>query len=294
MHLADAPATGINHREVEMTKYMLKPLGKNLLSIKLALGMLLTPAIALADGTIQLKPLQDTTVYSNTYSGQPATTTANSSSYSDPNGGYGLNNYGSSYYTPSDDSMTIRGRVISIPKGTLLSIHTDVPINSSAAHIGDPVNATLENDVYVNDAVAIPAGSQVLGQVASVNNASHLGKHGEIDVRFDSVKLADGRVVPINAHIVTKDQSGILKGDTYTMDVAKGVGIAAGSAGVGTLMGTAAGSLLGSAGAGAVFGLGVGALGGMGYALARKGKDVVVPAGARMSVMIDSPVTVNN
>ena len=275
-----------------MTKYMLTPLGKNLLSIKLALGLLLTPALALADGTIQLKPIQDTTVYSSGYGSTQPTNTANT--YSDPNGGYGLNNYGSSYYTPSNDAMTIRGRVISIPKGTLLSIHTDVPINSSAAHIGDPVNATLENDVYVNDAVAIPAGSQVLGQVASVNNASHMGKHGEIDVRFDSVKMADGRVVPINAHIVTKDQSGVLKGDTYTMDVAKGVGIAAGTTGIGTLMGTAAGGLLGSAGAGAVFGLGVGALGGMGYALARKGKDVVVPAGARMSVMIDTPVTVNN
>jgi len=281
-----------------MTKYTLNPLSKYWLSTSLALGLLLTPALALADGTIQLKPLQDSTVYSNNYSSNTGTNTGNTatSNYSaNPNGGYGLNNsYGSSYYTPSDDTMTIRGRVVSIPKGTLLSIHTDQPIMSSAAHIGDPVNATLENDVYVNDAVAIPAGSQVLGQVASVSNASHLGKHGEIDVRFDSVKLSDGRVVPISAHIVTGDQSGILKGDTYAKDVAKGVGISAGSAGVGTLMGTAAGSLLGSVGTGAVFGLGVGALGGMGYALARKGKDVIVPAGSRMSVMIDAPVTVNN
>jgi hypothetical protein len=275
---------------------MRTPLGKNLLSMNLALGLVLMPALAFADGTIQLKPLQDSsTVYSSNYN-TTTTSNAGSNSYNtNPNGGYGLNNsYGSSYYTPTDDTMTIRGRVVSIPKGTLLSIHTDLPITSSAAHIGDPVNATLENDVYVNDAVAIPAGSQVLGQVATVSNASHLGKHGEIDVRFDSVKLSDGRVVPISAHIVTQDQSGVLKGDTYGKDVAKGVGIAAGSTGVGTLMGTAAGSLLGSVGTGAVFGLGVGALGGMGYALARKGKDVIVPAGSRMSVMIDAPVTVNN
>jgi hypothetical protein len=264
--------------------------------MNLALGLVLMPALAFADGTIQLKPLQDSsTVYSSNYN-TTTTSNAGSNSYNtNPNGGYGLNNsYGSSYYTPTDDTMTIRGRVVSIPKGTLLSIHTDLPITSSAAHIGDPVNATLENDVYVNDAVAIPAGSQVLGQVATVSNASHLGKHGEIDVRFDSVKLSDGRVVPISAHIVTQDQSGVLKGDTYGKDVAKGVGIAAGSTGVGTLMGTAAGSLLGSVGTGAVFCFGVGALGGMGYALARKGKDVIVPAGSRMSVMIDAPVTVNN
>lgn len=249
---------------------MTQPIIKPALSGMLALSLLLMPVVAFADGMIQLRPLQD-----NTYSS------------------YGLNDYGTNYYTP-DSNMMLRGRVISIPKGTLLTIHTDHPISSAGSHIGDPINATLENDVYVNDAIAIPAGSQVMGQVASVDDADRLGKHGEIDVRFDSVKLTDGRVIPIHAHIVTKDNTGVLKGNTYTMDVLKGVGIAAGATGVGTLMGTAAGGLLGATGAGALFGLGVGALGGMGYAVARKGKDVILPAGSRMSVMIDTPVTFNN
>lgn len=244
---------------------------RNALNVALAASFLLMPAAAFADGMIQLKPLQQENVY-----GLP-----NSS-------------YNNSYYDPGDSSYTLRGRVISIPKGTLLSIHTDTPISSDGAHMGDPVSATLENDVFVNDAVAIPAGSQVLGQVANVSSASHLGKHGEVDVRFDSVKLPDGRVVPIHAHVVTKDNSGVLKGDTYAMDVAKGVGIAAGSTGIGTLMGTAAGGLMGATAGGALFGLGIGALGGMGYAMARKGKEVIIPAGSRMSVQIDTPVTVNN
>lgn len=293
-----------------MTKSMFmscKKHSKAILTANLALSLLLAPALAFADSNMQLKPLQDTTVYSNTnpstyanpaaantsgaYSTANTTTTGNT--FNNANGGYGLSNYGNDYYNGSS-TTTIQGRLVSIPKGTMLAIHTDQPITSFAAHMGDPVNATLENDVYVNDAVAIPAGSQVLGQVSSVNGAGHLGKHGVLEVRFDSVKLPDGRVVPINAHIVTKDQSGVLKGDTYAMDIAKGVGIAAGSTAAGTLMGTAAGGLLGSVGTGAVFGLGVGALGGMGYAMARKGKEVIVPAGARMSVVIDSPVTVNN
>lgn len=290
-----------------MTKSMLKN-PKSILSAGMALSLLLTPTLAFADGTMQLKPLQDTNVYSNTnpntynYTnpaastgtyGNTTTTTNTNLNAANANGGYGLSNYGNDYYNGSS-TTTIQGHLISIPKGTMLAIHTDQPLTSLAAHIGDPVNATLENDVYVNDSVAIPAGSQVLGQVASVDTAGHLGKHGVLEVHFDSVKLPDGRVVPINAHVVTKDQSGVLKGDSYAMDIAKGVGVAAGSTAVGTLMGTAAGGLLGSVGTGAVFGLGVGALGGMGYAMARKGKEVVVPAGARMSVMIDTPVTVNN
>lgn len=259
---------------------------KRVLGAGLSLSMLLTPALALADGTIQLKPLQPENSSYNAYNAYSSNANTNT------NTGYGIPSYdNNTYYNPSD--TVLRGRVVSIPKGTLMSVNMSQPISTYGAHIGDPISATIENDVFVNDAVAIPAGSQVLGQVANVSPAGHLGKHGEVDVRFDSIKLPDGRVVPMNAHIVTKDDSGVLKGDTYMMDVAKGVGIAAGATGVGTLMGTAAGSILGSVGTGAVFGLGVGALGGMGYALARKGKEVTLPAGSRMSLVFDTPVTLN-
>jgi len=268
---------------------------KTILSAQLALGLLLTPAMALADNnTIQLKPMaKESTVYSTAPS-NPAAATGATNAAANLNGGYGLPSYGNNYYAPSTDGTVLSGHLTSIPKGTTLAIQTDQAISSYAAHIGDPINATLENDLYLNDSLAVPAGSQVQGQVTNVSNASMMGKHGSVDVRFDNIKLQDGRVIPINAHIVTHDKSGVLKGDTFTMDVAKGVGIAAGATGAGVLMGTAAGSLLGSVGTGALFGLGVGALGGMGYAMARKGKDVIVPAGSRMSLIIDTPVTVNN
>ena len=283
---------------------------KTTISAQLALGLLLTPLIALADNnTIQLKPMQNentvynsngvTTSYNSNLPANPATLPSNPSpgqNTPNMNGGYGLPSYGSNYYAPSNDTQTptLNGHITSIPKGTMLAIQTDQAISSYSAHLGDPVNATLENDLYLNDSLAVPAGSQIQGQVVNVSNATMLGKHGSIDVRFDNIKLQDGRVIPINAHIVTKDKTGVLKGDTYLVDIAKGVGIAAGTTGAGVLVGTAAGSLLGSVGTGALFGLGVGALGGMGYAMARKGKDVIVPAGSRMSLVIDTPVAVNN
>ncbi len=253
------------------------------LGTMLALGFFLSPLSALADGNvIQLKPLQTSSGYTNTYNNNYGTT--NDSAYDN-------------YYNPSSSSSasasTLHGRIISVPKGTLLSVHIDHPVSASSAHVGDPVTATLENDIYASDAVAIPAGSQLMGQVATVNEPGHMGRHGEIDVRFDSAKLPDGHVITLPAHIVTQDQSGMLKGDTYTKDVFKGVGIAVASTGVGTLMGTAAGGLVGSVGGGALFGLGIGALGGLGYAVARKGKDVVIAAGSRMSLMVDTPVTIN-
>jgi len=288
----------------------MKQIMKTTISAQLALGLLLTPLIALADNnTIQLKPMQNentvynsngvTTSYNSNLPSNPANLPSNPSpglNTPNMNGGYGLPSYGGNYYSPSNDTQTptLNGHITSIPKGTMMAIQTDQAISSYSAHLGDPVNATLENDLYLNDSLAVPAGSQIQGQVVNVSNATMLGKHGSIDVRFDNIKLQDGRVIPINAHIVTKDKTGVLKGDTYLVDIAKGVGIAAGTTGAGVLVGTAAGSLLGSVGTGALFGLGVGALGGMGYAMARKGKDVIVPAGSRMSLVIDTPIAVNN
>lgn len=302
---------------------------RNSLAASLVVGtMLLQPAFVFAEETLRLKPAaQETSVYSSDPGMQNSQSNAqgygqnyqtpssdsfrqgsdpNAANRYDPNfnasgaGASGNNNFygtqggGLSIGSETPSSTVLQGRLVSIPKGTLLSIHIDQPVSSFGTHLGDPINATLENDVYVNDAVVVPAGSQVLGQVANVGPAGHMGRHGIIDVRFSGVKLPDGKVVAINAHIVTNDQSGVLKGDTYAKDIAKGIGITAGTAATGTVAGTAAGGLIGSAGAGAVFGLGVGALGGLGYAMARKGKEVVIPSGSRMSLVLDSPVSFAN
>ncbi len=254
---------------------------KSLLSATLLLNLALTPMLALAQGgggTIQLRPFNQ-----------------QDSTYTAPSSSTGLDNYGTSYYNNDNSTgSALQGRLVSIPKGTMLTVQTDHVVVASVSHVGDPITASLDSDVYVNDGIAIPAGSLVLGQVASVSAPAHFGKHGELDIRFTSVKLPSGRVVPLQAHVVTKDETGVLKGDTYKKDVAKGVGISAGGAALGTVTGTAVGGLIGSAGAGAVFGLGIGALGGIGYAVARKGKDVSVPAGARMNLVVDAPITFSN
>ena len=191
------------------------------------------------------------------------------------------------------ESSALRGRVATIPKGTTLLIKLDQPISSFSSNLGEAVGATLENDVFVNDAVLLPAGSQIQGQVANVSRSGHLGKHGEIDVKFFSVKTPDGVVIPITGHIVTQDNSGILRGNSYAVDILKGIGVAGAATGIGAVAGTAFGGLLGVAGSGAVFGTAVGGLGGVTYAATRRGKDVVIPSGSRMSIIISQPVTVN-
>ncbi len=242
---------------------------KQILGCLLALSIGAMPMAAMADGIndYQLRPLNNN--YSSTY----------------PN-----NN---SAYTAQSQQIPLRGSVSTLPKGTTMILKLDQPLSSYSNALGENITATLENDLFVNGNRAIPAGSNVVGQVADLHRASRMGRHGELDVRFHSIKTPSGMVVPITGHIVTEDNTGRLKGNSFKMDLAKGIGVAAGGTGLGAVTGVALGGLLGVAGTGALMGTGVGALAGIGYALARKGKDVVMPSGTRMSIKVDEDINFN-
>lgn len=194
----------------------------------------------------------------------------------------------------SNEDIQLRGRISTIPKGTSMLIRLDEPLSSFSTPMGQSVVASLENDIFMNDQVAIPAGSEIVGQVTNVSPSGRMGKHGELEVKFHTVKTPSGKVVPIRGHVVTNDDSGVLRGNSFTMDVVKGVGIAAGGTGIGAVTGTALGGILGVAGSGAILGTGLGAVAGITYAVARKGKDVVIPSGARLSVRMVENVTLDN
>lgn len=221
-------------------------------------SLILTPVTALADGIVKLSP---------------------------------LSNSPGSVVTTQDEAIPLRGRISTIPKGTTMMVKLDQPVSSFSSNIGDAISATLENDIYSNDTVIVPAGSEVVGQVTNVNRSGKLGKHGEIDVRFFSVKTPDGVLIPIRAHVVTKDQTGVLKGNSYGADIARGLGVTVGATGLGAALGVASGSLIGTVSSGVLFGTAVGGIAGVSYALMRQGKDVVIPSGARMTIIADQPVS---
>jgi hypothetical protein len=232
------------------------------------------PMAAMAEGRTTLNPVTNNTSSYN----RPA----NVGTFSAPSTNNAIQNqYG---YGGNEDSPSLRGRISAIPKGTNLLVKLDQPVSSFTNKVGDPVTATLESDIFINDSVAVPAGSEVVGQVTTVNPASRMGHHGDIEVRFFSLKTPTGEVVPLKAHVITTDQSGVLKGNTFTQDLVKSVGVTALSTGAGAVIGTSAGALMGAAGGGAVLGTFVGLGGGTAYALMRKGKDVVMPVGARLSL----------
>lgn len=269
---------------------------KQLVALAL-LSSLLIPSVSYADGLLPLRPVSGNESAGSLNSDLSLRGTS-SNPYATPISqtvttpiSNNASPYSSNPYASYNTSPTLQGTVTAIPKGQNLTIRLNEPVSSQTARIGDDVSATLEAPIVVNGQVLVPAGSEVSGNVTSVSEAGRLGRHGELGVKFYTVRTPNGETVSINGAIAASDEDGVLKGDTYLMDIAKGAGIALLGTGLGAVGGTAVGGIVGAAGSGAAIGTAIGAVAGIGYAAARQGKSVNLAKGTRLDVNLESDAT---
>ena len=103
-----------------------------------------------------------------------------------------------------DATGTILTTPVTIQDGTEFSVQTLDFLSSETAAEGDPIHLEVENNVLVNGAIAIAAGSPVKGVISSVTHASRMGRAGGISVRIESGETVDGQRVRLRA---TKSQA---------------------------------------------------------------------------------------
>jgi hypothetical protein len=179
--------------------------------------------------------------------------------------------------------------------GTELRAALDTPLSTRTSKPGDRFTATISDPLRANnDAVVIPAGARVEGEVAEADEGKTLaalrGK-GKLNLRFRDVVLPTGQTLPLTATLISvhdtggkstkkADEEGQVESGTRGKDAAKDVGIGSGP-------GTPAGLIFG----GPIKGLAIGALAGGGYVLATKGKDVNLPAQTGMVIRLDQPLS---
>lgn len=115
-----------------------------------------------------------------------------------------------------------------------------------------------------------------------------------MSLRFESIRLPNGREEPIVARLSSTDRpskerverEGTLKGPGSKKNDAAVIGAAGGGgAGIGAI---AAG------GKGTAIGAGVGALAGLATILARRGKELEVPRGTELSIVLERPLHLAN
>lgn len=98
-----------------------------------------------------------------------------------------------------DASGNILTTTVTLPEGTEFSTQTLDFLSSQTAAVGDPVRLEIENNVIVDGAIAIAAGSPVKGVISAVTHASRMGKAGSISVRIESGVTVDDQRVRLRA-----------------------------------------------------------------------------------------------
>jgi len=171
---------------------------------------------------------------------------------------------------PSERALTIAAR-------TPLSVRLEHSVASETSHDEDPVRAIVVQPVIVDGVKVIPSGSHIEGIVASVKRGGHIKGRAEVAVRFTRLVVKTASY-PIRTSLVVRVGRSAAKKDWLSIGV---------PAGVGTLVGAAAGG-----GKGAIIGGIVGGGAGTAYAASTPGSRVSIPAGTVLRTELLEAVTV--
>jgi peptidoglycan hydrolase-like protein with peptidoglycan-binding domain len=171
-------------------------------------------------------------------------------------------------------SAAAQGRVI-LPAGSVILVRTTSPLQSASAQSGQSFETTVEETVGVDEYAIIPAGSRIRGTMTLVRPATRQ-QSGVIEVVFDRLTLSDGISVPITGKLTSTDSTERRQIETNpnarVVLVGERGGIGAAIAGAGT--GRSTSGILAALGS-----------------LLSEGRDVDVPAGTRLAVELEQPVT---
>jgi hypothetical protein len=188
------------------------------------------------------------------------------------------------------------GHANELPAGTEIYLTLQNSLSTRTSQPGQHFTAVVSEPVRdVNDQEVIPAGARVSGQVTESEEGKNLPTvrgRGKLNLRFESITLANGNTLPIAATLISVNQTGgngsvnsegEVQSETKASTAAKGTAVGAG-------IGTIAGLILG----GPWKGLAIGAIAGGGYILATKGKDVELPENTGLKIRLDQPVKLGN
>src|SRR5262249_30556034 len=171
-------------------------------------------------------------------------------------------------------------------QGTQIHLQLLTDISTGAAKDGDPFLAVVTEPVAIGDQLVLPAGTRVNGIITTVNKARRFSLfRGEayLNLNFRSVEM-DSRLIPVQMSLLSIEKTGKNGGRSERKDVKITEGQVVeqkhdikGDVVAGTI-GTGGGTLVGAVFSHALRGFGFGLAGTAVYIVARKGKEVDLPA----------------
>ncbi len=166
-----------------------------------------------------------------------------------------------------------------VPASSVVGLHVESSITSETARVEDRVEARVTRDVMADGRVAIPAGTRVIGDVTLVERGGKMKDKARLGVRFHTLVLADGALVPFRTDAIFRE------GSSPGAESARKIGGAAvGGAILGAIIGGAKGAAIGGA---------TGAAGGSAVVMAGDRNAATLPAGTVVTVRLSSPVSLD-
>lgn len=170
-----------------------------------------------------------------------------------------------------------------IAAGSTLNLSAGSRICTNTNHVGDRFNATVRESITGSNGAVIPAGASVQVEVTELKRSENANDNVVMGFRVVSVSFG-GRTYPISA-TTSYAQVDKIRNQPSSKDAQK---VATGAA-----IGAIAGQILGKNTKSTVIGGAVGAAAGAGAAAATANYEGCVPAGGRITVTLNSGVTVN-
>lgn len=185
----------------------------------------------------------------------------------------------------SATNVAAKSNSISLPAGTQFDITLTTPVDTRTSNVGDRVEGTLVTPLIAEGHTVAEAGAVIRGEIVELTRASRAKSEEDrasAKFQFTSLQTVDGEKT-ISA-TVTNSEGKMVAKSTSTRDKLM--------IGGGALAGAIVGKVAGKDTKSTILGAVGGAVLGTGAVLAAKGYELEVPAGSKVSLRVDSPITV--
>lgn len=169
---------------------------------------------------------------------------------------------------------------VTVPAGTQLDVEFTERLASNTNAPGETFRVRVTRDVMEDGEVAIPAGSEILGEVMEAVPLGRVGGQAKLELKFTDLVLPSGSSVPIDASFVQQGKS----------ETGRDAATIGGGAAAGAILGRILNK--GHRSKGAVIGAVIGAAAGTVIASRTPGEEVVFPAGSVVTLKLDDSVRV--
>lgn len=203
--------------------------------------------------------------------------------------------------TPAAATPAAPAAANTVPAGTALHLRLQNALSTSNSQANEPFSATVTQPVLNrNGQTVIPQGSVVLGHVGQVHAATGLSGESTMQLKFEQIRLPNGRTAQLRATVAKVGQQGSGVGNAVG-NVVEGTPSAnqegqvqqsrtrgtVGNVAAGGAVGALLGAIIGG-GKGAAIGTAAGA--GLGAYLGSKRGPLNLPAGTPITIRLSEPV----